>query len=179
MKKKGLIVMLVVSTLVLFTSPVAALGGLLEELNPLAETRVGLIEGYLGGSSNQLDFVDNSVSGVYGGLRRWVLEDLAVGGEVEYLTTDGLTKEDDEVDISLTGVLGTATIMIEESINLVGSVGYYSEDQDSDIGYKTGIEAKLLGSDLSLVARGGYRFLELGDDDYSGLEFGGNLMLEF
>ncbi|MCK8817879.1 hypothetical protein MWH28_10940 [Natroniella sulfidigena] len=174
MKKEGLVVMLVVSTVILFSSPAVALGELLEELNPWKETRVGLIEGYLGGSNNQIDFVDDSAPGVYGGMRRWVLEDLAVGGEVEYLTID-----DNEIDTSIVGALGTATIMVEESINLVGSVGHYSEDEDSSIGYKAGIEAKLLGSDISLVARGGYRSLELGEDDYSGLEFGGNLMLEF
>ncbi|WP_408956162.1 hypothetical protein [Natroniella sp. ANB-PHB2] len=180
MKREGLIVMLVVSTLVLFSSPAAALGELLEELNPWDETRVGLVEGYLGASNNQLDSVEESVPGTFGGVRRWVLEDFALGGEAEYLTRDGLTRDDSsEIDkLSVFGAAGTATIMIEESINLIGSVGYYSKGEKSDIGYKAGLEAKLLGSDLSLVGRGSYRFLEL-DNDYSGLEIGGNLMLEF
>ena len=174
MKNKITIIMLVCLLMLVFNFEALAFRDLIDDF--FVEDKTGLTQLYFGGNLNPMpsDEFEEYIPGAFGGLRIWVGNEIAVGVEAEHLLIDEVTDE-----AATTGYLGTVALEIEENINFITSGGYYTNGDNSSLGVKPGIEAKLIGDSISLMARGTYRMLDLDDLDYNGLEFAGGLMFSF
>ncbi len=173
MKQKVLIFALVMLIVLGFNFEALAFGDLIDDF--FAEDKTGLTQFYAGGSINPMpDDFEDYIPGAFAGVRLWVGNEIALGLEAEHLFIDEFTDED-----ALTGILASTTLEIEESINFIAAGGYYTNGDDSSLGFKPGIEARLIGDNISLFARGTYRILEIDELNYNGLEFASGAMFSF